>query len=112
LLSALTAEWSGSKTTGKALEMLAQARIPAGPLLKPRQELQNGHVDAADYLAHIEVPGLKRLVPYVKPAYRLSASPAEIVSGPPLPGQHTNEILKDLGYTPEQIDDLRARSLV
>ena len=112
LLSGMLAAWAAGRSTAQALEQLAAARIPAGPLLKPREILQNEHVLASGFLQRIEVPGLNGSVPYVRPAYRLSKSPAAIVTGPPNPGQHTGEILAGLGYSPAQIDEFRQQAIV
>jgi crotonobetainyl-CoA:carnitine CoA-transferase CaiB-like acyl-CoA transferase len=111
-LSQVTAAWSAGKTTAQALDLLATARIPAGPLLRPSEILAHEHVLAAGYVTWIEVPGLLHAVPYIRPAYRLSASPAMIENGPPLPGEHTDSILQDLGYSTAEIDELRSNSVI
>lgn len=112
LLSELTASWSATKSTAEALELLAAARVPAGPLLRPDQILDDPHIKAADFVKYVDVLGLKKPVPYITPPYRLSESPASIETGPPLPGEHTDEILKDLGYSSTQLDELRAASII
>jgi len=112
VLSQLTAAWCADKTTLEALDLLAAARIPAGPLLKPREILDDDHVKAAAYIQYVNVPGLAVPVPYVRPAYRLSETPATIDSGPPLPGEHTDAILQDLGYSAAQIAEFRSISVV
>lgn len=104
--------WAADKTTDEALKILAEFRLPAGPMLSPRQILDDPHVRSAGFLKNIDVPGLKKPVPYITPAYRLSESPATIESGPPLPGQHTDSILAELGYSSGQISELRAKAVV
>ncbi|HKD97069.1 MAG TPA: CoA transferase, partial [Micromonosporaceae bacterium] len=46
------------------------------------------------------------------PAPRLSATPGAIRRPPPRPGEHTDEILTDLGYPPDKIADLRTAGSV
>ncbi|MCY4426554.1 MAG: CoA transferase [Halieaceae bacterium] len=111
-LSGMLAAWTAGRSSAQALEQLAAARIPAGPLLKPREVLQDEHVLASGFLERIEVPGLNDPVPYVTPAYRLSKSPASIVTGPPTPGQHTDEILTELGFSPAEIAEFRQQAVV
>lgn len=111
-LSQVTAGWCAGKTTAEALDLLAAARIPAGPLLKPAEILTDAHVKAADYVEYVDVPGLPIPVPYIKPPYRLSESPAVVESGPPLPGEHTDTILLGLGYSQIEIEELRANLII
>lgn len=112
LLSEMTNAWASDKTTRDALALLAEHRIPAGPMLKPGEVLRDEHVTSAGFVKHIDVPGLKRPVPYITPPYRLSASPATIETGPPEPGQDTDAILQNAGFTIEEIADLRSRSVI
>ena len=43
---------------------------------------------------------------------KLSATPGPIRSAPPLLGEHTDEILAELGYDAAAVADLRARGVV
>mgnify|MGYP003351228353 CR=1 FL=1 len=45
-------------------------------------------------------------------AYRMSASPARITRRPPRMGQHTDEVLREHGYTQEDIGRLRAAGII
>ena len=47
-------------------------------------------------------------VPQPAPAPRFSATPATLDRPPPLPGEHTDEVLADLGYGPDAVAELRA----
>jgi crotonobetainyl-CoA:carnitine CoA-transferase CaiB-like acyl-CoA transferase len=40
--------------------------------------------------------------------FKLSTTPASIRSAPPLLGEHSAEILAELGYSATEVDDLRA----
>jgi len=46
------------------------------------------------------------------PAPRFSATPGAVVRPPPLPGQHTDEVLRECGYGDREIAELRASSAV
>ena len=43
---------------------------------------------------------------------RLSRTPGRIATAPPERGQHTKEILAELGLGPDEIRDLRERNVI
>jgi len=112
LLSERTARWAGERTTKEALEQLADARIPAAQVLSPQQVLDDPHVRAGGYLQEVEYPGLARPATLVTPGAELSDSPATIRSRAPTTGEHTDQILEELGYLPGEIEDLHQRRIV
>jgi len=111
-LSAITSEWAADKTTEEAMQALAKAKIPAGPLLSPQQILDDVHVNKAGFLHEIKIDGLDKPVKYVKTPFSLSETPPKIHSGPPKPGEHTGPILKELGYTDSDIKALKKEKVV
>jgi formyl-CoA transferase len=48
----------------------------------------------------------------VNQAVKLSRTPARMAVAPPEVGEHTDEILKDLGYDKAAIDALRQKKIV
>jgi alpha-methylacyl-CoA racemase len=46
------------------------------------------------------------------PAPRLSRTPGEVEAGPPQPGQHTRDVLREAGYSDEEIEKLGADEAV
>jgi alpha-methylacyl-CoA racemase len=46
------------------------------------------------------------------PAPRFDRTPGAIQSPPPLPGEHTEQVLKEAGFTADEISDLRAEAAV
>ncbi len=107
LLSERTARWARDLTTEQALDLLAAARIPGGPVLSPQQALDHPQVRAGGYLQEVEYPGLPKPATLVKPGVELSATPASIRMRPPRIGEHTDAILGELGFTPAEIAELR-----
>jgi crotonobetainyl-CoA:carnitine CoA-transferase CaiB-like acyl-CoA transferase len=65
----------------------------------------NGYVVAYDHpvWGRLEQPG---------PFVQLTGTPGHIQRGPALVGQHTREVLRDLGYDDEAIDGLHGRGIV
>jgi crotonobetainyl-CoA:carnitine CoA-transferase CaiB-like acyl-CoA transferase len=112
LLSERTAHWAAELTTEEALAILAAAKIPGGPVLSPQQVLDHPQVREGGYLQEVRYPGLHRPAPLVTPGVELSASPASIRQRPPTIGEHTEEILVELGFTAADVADLRSRKVL
>jgi crotonobetainyl-CoA:carnitine CoA-transferase CaiB-like acyl-CoA transferase len=106
LISARTQQWCDQHTTAEALKLLAEARLPAGPVLSPQQVLDDPHVAAADFIQDVAYPGAAKPIPYVRPV-ELSAHPSEIARRPPLLGEHNDQVLGELGFSAAEIADLR-----
>jgi crotonobetainyl-CoA:carnitine CoA-transferase CaiB-like acyl-CoA transferase len=62
-------------------------------------------------IAEIEHPEAGR-IKQIAPTVKLSATPGEMRLPPPLLGQHTQEILKNVGYTDEMIESLAREGVI
>ena len=94
------------------MAQLAAARIPGAPVLSPQQVLEHPQVREGGYLQQVDYPGLERPATLVTPGAELSATPATIRTRPPTIGEHTDQILLELGYSPATICGLRDRGIV
>ena len=91
--------WCAERTTAEALEMLAKAKIPSGPVLKPQQTLDDPHIQAMGFFQPTEFPGAPRPAPIAKVPVWLSETPGSIRRRAPTLGEHTDQILAELGYS-------------
>lgn len=112
IISDRMAAWCAGRTTGEVLDALEAAGIPAGPVLSPRQVLDDPHVHAAEYLKMIAYPGMPHAAPVSDTPVRLSRTPAGIHHRPPTLGEHTEQVLGELGYTHAEIAELRQKRVV
>ncbi|MGO4330357.1 CaiB/BaiF CoA transferase family protein [Cupriavidus sp. 2TAF22] len=111
-LSKMMSEWCASRTREAALSELEAAKIPAGPVYSPREALEDPSIRASGAFTWIEYPGLHGPVPIVSPPARLSRTPPAIDTRPPTIGEHTDEVLREIGYAAEEIDAFRASGVV
>ena len=112
IISKRMSEWSASRTTKEALAELEAAKIPSAPLYSPQQALDDAHIRTAGLLRDTEYPGVARGVPLAPTPVDLSETPGRFQRRAPTLGEHTDEILSELGYQKTQIAELRTRNVI
>lgn len=111
-LSEIMQKWCDSRTVAEALELLEANRIPAGAVYTPQQALDDRHVREAGFFHEMQYPGADKPVPVLQEPVMLSRTPLTIRRRAPKLGEHTDQILQELGYTPAVIQKLRADRVV
>jgi crotonobetainyl-CoA:carnitine CoA-transferase CaiB-like acyl-CoA transferase len=111
LINQIMGDWCAGRTTAECISTLEPARIPCGPVYTLEQTLCDAQVQARQLLQPFDYPGLGP-VPLPAPPVRLSRTPGGIRHRAPLVGEHTDEILQELGYTPAEIQTLRDEGVV
>ncbi len=104
--------WLKDRTTEKALTELEAARVSAGPVYSLQQVLEDPQVNERQLLRYMDYPGAPAPVPIAETAVRLSQTPATIRHRAPTLGEHTDQILKEIGYTDPEIAKLREAEAV
>ncbi len=104
--------WCAERTTAEALEILGAAKIPAGPVLKPQQTLDDPHITAMGFFQPTEFPGAPKPAPIAKVPVWLSETPGLIRRRAPTLGEHTDQILAELGYNEQAIATLRESRVI
>jgi len=111
-LSDIMQKWCDTRTVKEALAALEANRIPAGPVLAPQQALDDNHVQAAKFFHQMEYPGMAKPAPILQEPVKLSRTPLHIRRRAPKLGEHTDQILSELGYDESAIGKLRADRVV
>jgi crotonobetainyl-CoA:carnitine CoA-transferase CaiB-like acyl-CoA transferase len=93
------------------LGRLDEAGIPCGPVNTVLAAFDQPQAVARGMRVDVEHPTLGP-VPQVGLPYKLSVTPASIRSAPPLLGEHSAQILAELGYTADEIAALGASGVI
>jgi len=93
------------------LERLTAVGVPCAPVLTRNQVIRHPHVRELAIVVETEHPAAGRLR-QARAAARFSRTPAEIRRGAPALGEHTREILGELGYSAAEITALRADGVI
>jgi len=108
LISDRLARWCAERSSAEVLADMEAARIPAGPVMSPQQVLDDPHVAARGMFKHLEYPGADKAAPVMTTPFSLSANPTAVKHRAPLLGEHTDQIMQELGYSIAEIEQLRS----
>lgn len=111
-LSAYMAAWCADRTTEQCLAEMERHKVPGGPVLSPQQALDLPHVGQIQVLEDVAYPTATTPAPLARFPAVLSASPGTIRGRAPQLGEHTADILDELGYTSDDVARLRAARVV
>jgi crotonobetainyl-CoA:carnitine CoA-transferase CaiB-like acyl-CoA transferase len=107
----LTQEVLLERDSADWLERLDAADVPCAPVLMRSQVVRHPQVLANEIVVETDHPQAGRLR-QARPAARFSRTPAAIRGGGPALGQHSEEILAELGYPRERIEELRDAGVI
>ena len=109
-LNRLIGERLRTGTTADWVARLTEAGVPAGPVNRIDEALSEPQVRHLAMEAPVRHPVLGELS-LVRNAVTLSGGPESVRHPSPEPGQHTDEVLREIGLSSAELADLRARGI-
>ena len=107
---ALIEDWTLQHTKWEVMDRLNARNVPCGPILSTKELIEDETLAAIG--AVVDVPHPQRgSFKTVGCPIKLSDSPVDIVTSPLL-GEHNDEVLGALGYSPEQLGELRTAGVI
>jgi crotonobetainyl-CoA:carnitine CoA-transferase CaiB-like acyl-CoA transferase len=104
---AMTQEVLKTRTTAEWLQRLQASDVPCAPAITRSEVIRHPQVLASATVVETDHHAAGRLR-QARHAARFEATPASIRRGAPLLGEHTDEVLAELGLEPTEIEELRS----
>jgi formyl-CoA transferase len=103
-------QWTMTKTKFEAMDILNKYDIPCGPILSMKEIAEEPALRATGTVVEVDHPTRGKYLSVGNPI-KLSDSPTEVTRSPLL-GEHTVEVLEQLGYSEAQIAQLKEARVI
>jgi len=103
-------EWTLTKTKFEAMALLNEHDIPCGPILSMEELMNEPSLRATGTVVEVDHPKRGKYLTVGNPI-KLSDSPTDVIRSPLL-GEHTDEVLRELGYGAADVATLRANKVI
>lgn len=110
-LNAEIAEITRTRTSAEWIDLLNKAGCPSGPIYTIDQVFADPQVQHTQMAVPVEHPKLGT-INVVNQAIKMNRTQATMRSATPELGEHTEAVLRELGYSDDAISDLRARKAI
>src|SRR6202012_1651859 len=111
IISERVGQWVGERSSADAIAAFEGARVPAGPIYRPRETLDDPHVKQGGFFTEVDFPGIGK-APIGATPVKLHGTPGEVRARPPVLGEHTDQVLRELGYSSAEINALKQEGAV
>ncbi|MYJ02733.1 MAG: hypothetical protein F4102_11010 [Chloroflexi bacterium] len=104
--------WMAERTKAELMELFGENHISFQPVHTIGEVAESEHLQARGFWAEVEHPGFDEPVRLPGAPYKLSESPWAIRRRAPLLGEHTAEVLSEVGVEASELARLRRSGIV
>ena len=111
MIDAAIAAWTSKRKQSEVLEAMERAEVPAGRIYSAADIAADPQFQAREMIRRVVAgDGEPLKVPGIVP--KLSATPGAIRSPAPRLGEHTDEVLKEIGFSVSEVKELREKKII
>ncbi|MFJ7728111.1 CaiB/BaiF CoA transferase family protein [Neobacillus sp. NPDC097160] len=99
------------KSRAEWKQLLDEAGIPNGPINNVKEALESEQASAREMVVSVKHPVIQDLRLVGSPL-KFSKSPVTIDKHPPMHGEHTEEVLMKLGYSKQEIAQMKQQEMI
>ena len=110
-MNEVIAECTKLESTATWIDRFNKAGVPCGPIYKMDEVFADPQVEALGVAQSLTSETLGEMS-FVRQPVNLSRTPSSFAVAPPEAGEHTDEVLSELGYETSDINELRNRGVV
>jgi formyl-CoA transferase len=103
-------DWTKTKDKVEAMDILNKLDIPCGPILSMKEIAEEPSLRETGTVVEVDHPKRGKYLSVGNPI-KMSDSPTEVTRSPLL-GEHTDEVLAEIGYGKDAIAALRAEKVI
>src|SRR5450755_4996284 len=103
-------QWTMTKNKFEAMEILNKDDIPCGPILSMKELIEDQSLRATGTIVEVDHPVRGKYFSVGNPI-KMSDSATEVLRSPLL-GEHTDEVLAELGYAAQDIAAFRTQKVI
>jgi formyl-CoA transferase len=102
--------WTSTKTKFEAMALLNEHDIPCGPILSMEELAHEPSLRKTGTIVEVDHPKRGKYLTVGNPI-KMSDSPTDVTRSPLL-GEHTDEVLAELGFAPAEVAALRLKKVI
>jgi crotonobetainyl-CoA:carnitine CoA-transferase CaiB-like acyl-CoA transferase len=110
-VNAAIGERTKTKTSAEWIKLMNAASVPCGPIYKMDEMFDDPQVKHLGMAADLHHPKFGD-IQVLNHAVEMTRTPAKMLYATPERGEHTEEVLREAGYSAEEIAKLRERKVV